>query len=210
MFKKFTKFFLNLYIISCLSYSTALTHSEAYFSPDEHLSDKLIQLINDTKHKIHAAIYMLTDKQIAQALIDANKRGVNVEIIVDRATMDFEYGKGKFLKDNGIEISVYTLPSNNGKSNNFSPIMHNKFAIFDDKIWTGSFNWTQKANRKNQENVIITTNKKVYAKFEKQFEILKNRSTLYHARKSHQKNGDESPWENLWEKFKKVLTSAPA
>ncbi len=78
----------------------------------------MIQLINSTKHKLHAAVYMLTDKQISQALIDAKKRGVDVKIVVDRATMDFEYGKGRFLKDSDIEIYVYS-PKNKNKSQIF-------------------------------------------------------------------------------------------
>jgi phosphatidylserine/phosphatidylglycerophosphate/cardiolipin synthase-like enzyme len=184
-----------------------LTHSEAYFSPDEHPTDKLIQLINNTQHKLHAAIYMLTDKQIAQALIDAKKRGVDVKIIVDQATMDFEYGKGKFLKNSDIEIYIYSPKSKTRSSNKRLPIMHHKFAILDDKIWTGSFNWTKSANQRNQENVIITTNKKVYAKFEKQFEILKNRTVELQSRKNNQE--ESSSIENLWEIFKKIFILNP-
>lgn len=208
MFKQFIKCFLKIHILVCLTHFAVSAHSEAYFSPDDHPADKLIQLINNTKHKLHAAVYMLTDKEIAKALISAKTRGVDVKIIVDRASVDFEYGKGNFLKDSGIEVYVYSPQSKNGKNNKFLPIMHNKFAIFDDKIWTGSFNWTRSANQKNQENVIITTNKKVYAKFEKQFEILKDRTSLLHStRKSPKK--EESSFEDFWETLKKIFLPNP-
>lgn len=208
MCKQFIKCFSILYTLSCLLYFSILAHSEVYFSPDEHVTDKLIQLINNTKRKLHAAVYMLTDKQVAQALIDAKNRGVDIKIIVDQATMDFEYGKGKLLKSSGIEVYVYPPKFKHKKSNKFVPIMHNKFVIFDDKIWTGSFNWTKSANQKNQENVIITTNKKVYAKFEKHFEILKSRAVLLNTRKFSQK--EEFSLGDMWEKFKNIFISSPA
>jgi phosphatidylserine/phosphatidylglycerophosphate/cardiolipin synthase-like enzyme len=53
--------------------------------------------------------------------------------------------------------------------------MHNKFALLDNKTWTGSFNWTWSANIKNQENVIFTDELEVCKKYEKYFEILKKR-----------------------------------
>jgi phosphatidylserine/phosphatidylglycerophosphate/cardiolipin synthase-like enzyme len=52
--------------------------------------------------------------------------------------------------------------------------MHNKFAIIDQKVWTGSFNWTHSANHKNHENVVIIGGEdSIRLKFLKQFDALK-------------------------------------
>lgn len=179
--------------------------SEVFFSPDDNPTKRLIEVINSTRKRIYAAVYMLTDKQIATALIDAKKRGVDVKIIVDKATADYEYGKSKVLQDAGIDVYVFSDDSKNKK---FGALMHNKFAILDEKIWTGSFNWTKSANQKNQENVILTTNKNVYQKFETHFEILKKRCHLTKNSKRTQKNKNFSE-KTFWEKLKELILEFP-
>jgi phosphatidylserine/phosphatidylglycerophosphate/cardiolipin synthase-like enzyme len=206
---------LSILILACyLPYFSVKTHSEAYFSPDDHITDRLIQVINGSKRKIYAAIYMFTDKFIAQALIDAKKRGVDVKMIVDNATMDYEYGKATLLKENGIDVYVFSTQDKNARYG--IPIMHNKFALIDSQLLTGSFNWTKSADKKNQENIIITTNKNVYARFEKQFEVLKNRAVAIKLCKNagKQKNMSDDKRDNkynseessIWDAIKEFFT----
>jgi phosphatidylserine/phosphatidylglycerophosphate/cardiolipin synthase-like enzyme len=45
-----------------------------------------------------------------------------------------------------------------------SAIMHNKYVVVDDIFWSGSFNFTNRANFANQENAMVTTNKDVVQK----------------------------------------------
>ena len=205
MRNQFVKRFLSLALLFCLIGFSIGAHSEAFFSPDDHPSTRLIQIINSTKRRIYAAVYMLTDKQIAQALVDARKRGVDVKIIVDPASVDYEYGKGKFLKENGIDVYVFSTQKKDKKGWNNSPLMHNKFALLDNQLWTGSFNWTKSANQRNQENVILTTNKKVYSRFEKQFEILRGRATSlrsYRSNTNHKNLSNQGFWDQLRELFR--------
>ena len=79
------------------------------------------------------------------------------------------------LREKGISLFIYNdskIPLTRFFAN--GPIMHHKFAIFDDaKLWTGSFNWTASANRCNQENVIITTERSVCLQFKNCFDQLK-------------------------------------
>jgi phosphatidylserine/phosphatidylglycerophosphate/cardiolipin synthase-like enzyme len=53
--------------------------------------------------------------------------------------------------------------------------MHNKFALIDGKVWTGSFNWTKSGDQYNQENVVLIDDPEVHDKFAIQFESLKSR-----------------------------------
>jgi phosphatidylserine/phosphatidylglycerophosphate/cardiolipin synthase-like enzyme len=69
--------------------------------------------------------------------------------------------------------------------------MHNKFAILDDCLWTGSFNWTRSANTKNQENVVIIYDVEVCEKFEKQFLILQKRCFPYKLTSREKNNQKE-------------------
>jgi phosphatidylserine/phosphatidylglycerophosphate/cardiolipin synthase-like enzyme len=214
MCEQIVKRLLVLILVSWVFCLTLHAHSEAYFSPDDRPAERLINLINGTKRKIYGAVYMFTDALIAQALINAKKRGVDVRIIVDNATMDYEYGKGTLLKDNGIDVYVFTPQGKKGKFG--MPLMHNKFALLDNQLWTGSFNWTKSANQKNQENVILTTNKKVYAKFEKQFEILKGRATVAQSYRSGNKQSSrpsnkrmEREADSFWDRLKDLFSIPP-
>lgn len=176
-----------------LAVSYIAAYTEVLFSPVDKPTKRLLELINASRHRIHAAVYMITDKIIAEALIEAKvKRGVDVQIITDKITYESIFGKGKLLREKGISLFIYNgdkVPATRIFGN--GPIMHHKFALFDDtKLWTGSFNWTASANRCNQENVVITDERAVCTKFKNCFDQLK---TLCQTRSFELKKGIEAP-----------------
>ena len=155
--------------------------SEVYFTPRDDIKAQLIQLIKDERTSIHAAMYMMTDKSIAQALIEAYVRGVKIYMILDQISMGEKYGKGLFLKDNGIIVAVHHAQSLNLYC---MPIMHHKFFIFGfnsrmqkSLAWTGSFNCTASASRLHDENVIVSDDAKVIAQYKECFKSLLFRLT---------------------------------
>ncbi len=169
--------------------------TEVFFAPDDRPATRLVELIDGAHQKIYAAIYMITDKQIAQALIRARKRGVAVQIIVDTSSMVGSYGKGQQLKAGNIDLYVF-----GGSHHSFrQPLMHNKFAIIDNKVWTGSFNWTKSANDRNQENVILTDNADVCLRFERHFQRLKERCHHYAScPQPSQEKQSTTWWQDFW------------
>lgn len=171
----YKRFSFSLILLLAVNSLPSLTGKDiVYFSPDDHPSEKLIALINHAQHKIYAAVYMITDKNITHALINAKKRGVDVKVIMDRASFESSWGKGKYLKEHHVDLFVFGLGSK-PKTKFPSALMHNKFALIDDQLWNGSFNWTRNANKNNQENVILTDNTHMYEKFKKHFDVLKER-----------------------------------
>ena len=168
----FSKYVLILYL--SIVPNILLSKSFVFFSPNDNVSSKLIECIKSTKHKIHAAVYMLTDKRVANALIAAHDRGVDVQLVTDSSCLENEFGKVDLLKENGVEVFVFKSHSNKDKYSN--QLMHNKFALLDNKLWTGSYNWTVSADKKNHENVIYTDDIDIYKRYEKQFQLLKEKS----------------------------------
>jgi phosphatidylserine/phosphatidylglycerophosphate/cardiolipin synthase-like enzyme len=173
------KKFLKIIPIFCILFFTFAyiisQEPEAYFSPQDNIEKKLIERINKTHKRVYAAIYMLTDKEIAQSLVNAKERGVDVQIITDQSCSECEFGKMKLLKDHGISVFVFKA---SGKKNKYqNELMHNKFALLDNQLCTGSFNWTISANRRNRENIIFEDNESLIKKFEKKFEELKKDCT---------------------------------
>lgn len=196
---------LKLLMICCF-FGSILGKTEVFFSPDDHPTDKLLSLIQQANTKIYAAVYMITDKNIADALINAKKRGVDVKVIVDASSVDSSFGKGILLKKNNIDVFVYRSGvKKTATKMRFNPIMHHKFALIDNRLWTGSFNWTKAANFKNQENVIITDNKKTYGKFEAHFQVLKKRCDHYGVATPVE---PEPAWKTYWAYIKEKSLEA--
>lgn len=144
-----------------------------YFTPRDDLRAHLIKLIQEERSSIDCAVYMFTEKTIAQALIDAYLRGVKIRVVLDQVSMGEKYGKGLMLRNNGLDVFVYAAPSFNPFS---APIMHHKFFIFGHNVrlqrsiaWTGSYNCTASASRLHQENVIVTDDPTVIAEYKECF-----------------------------------------
>lgn len=141
---------------------------KAYFE-DIHI--EIIQHIEMAKSDIKICVAWFTDFDIYSKLVDKLKKGVNIEVILanhkfnKESRVDFK----EFLKRNGKVSYVGTL--NDGSQDSF---MHNKFCIIDRNIIiTGSYNWSFKA-RKNDENILVIKNDKLLTKqFENKFSELK-------------------------------------
>ena len=150
---------------------------QVFFSPDDDLQSLLIKLIDAEQHSIRLAIFSFTDGQIAQALLQAKARGIDIEIITDISSLRDKFNKIDLLRKNGVTVHVYN-PANLTIYNN---IMHNKFVIFGKNVngkslvWTGSFNFTKSAKIYNQENVVILDSIHLIARYNKQFSVLKER-----------------------------------
>jgi phosphatidylserine/phosphatidylglycerophosphate/cardiolipin synthase-like enzyme len=164
-----------------------------YFSPEDCLEKRLIQLIDEENKSIHLAIYCMTHREIGEALIRAKKRGVDVQVIVDKYSVKMRAPLAKMV-DGGISICVWDSKNASGKKNERA-LMHNKFCVFgDESVWTGSFNFTYSASRLHQENAVVLRNREMASEFKKQFNNIKMRGCLpfssyitYHAYKPSKK-----------------------
>lgn len=117
-----------------------------YFSPSTLCEQNLIDLINNSKQRIDAAVYAINNDDIVEALKKAHKRGVKIRILTDRLQASNKNSKVRELYNYGINIRVHSKHK----------IEHNKFAVFDNlSAVSGSYNWTNPASEKNSENCIF-------------------------------------------------------
>jgi len=149
---------------------------EVYFTDPQNVNDpetlrgsipeKLIAYIDQAQRTIHVAAFEFNLTPVAEALIAAHKRGVEVQWVTDDENgldADWEEGHGQFamLEDAGIEV----------KDDGRSALMHNKFWVFDDQmVWTGSTNITQNGNFRNNNNVLIMHSPEIATMFEREFQ----------------------------------------
>lgn len=154
---------------------------ELYFSPQDKVDARLIALIETEKEDIRAAVYCLTHRGVIKALMDARKRGVNVELVVDPYTIKARCPL-KRMAQAGISIYIWdpkpltigAVVKEKDKEKPRKPLMHNKFCIFGQKtVWTGSFNFTSEASKSNQENVVVLRDQAAARKYLGEFERVK-------------------------------------
>lgn len=83
----------------------------------------VVSAINDARSSILVAAYSFTSKPIAQALINAQKRGVKVAVVLDKSNRTAKYSAATFLANMRVPVRI----------NAAYAIMHNKFMILDGK-----------------------------------------------------------------------------
>jgi phosphatidylserine/phosphatidylglycerophosphate/cardiolipin synthase-like enzyme len=153
---------------------------EVYFTDPTHVNNpddwqgsiegRLIDKINAAQKSIHIASFEFDLTPVAEALIAAKQRGVDVRWVTDNENgidADSEPGRGQFkmLQDAGIEVRADTR----------SALMHNKFWIFDgETAWTGSTNITKSGVFQQNNNTIVIQSPEVAAIYEREFEEMWN------------------------------------
>jgi phosphatidylserine/phosphatidylglycerophosphate/cardiolipin synthase-like enzyme len=138
------------------------THAPAYdvyFSPKGGCADAVIYWIGRANQSVHVLMYIFSLDSIADALISAHKRGVEVMVVLDKSQ---SYSQFASLKAAGIEVRNDT---------NWEGILHDKIAIIDNTIvLTGSFNWTGTAENSNNENLIVVYSVHIALRYESEFQ----------------------------------------
>jgi phosphatidylserine/phosphatidylglycerophosphate/cardiolipin synthase-like enzyme len=119
---------------------------EVFFSPKGGCTDAIVVEIEAAKKTILMQAYSFTSKEIAEALVAAHNRGVDVRAILDSDQETDPNSRADFLLHSGVP----TL------SDDEHAIAHNKVMVIDDAtVITGSFNFTKSAETSNAENLLI-------------------------------------------------------
>lgn len=119
---------------------------EVCFTPGNDCQSKIVRAINAAKRDIYVMTYSFTAKPIAEALVEAHKRGVQVLVLADDGQRERERTQLSFLTTQNVPITFDKTVA----------ISHNKVMIIDGKtVVTGSYNWTNAAQYRNAENVLF-------------------------------------------------------
>ena len=144
------------------------------FSPRGSIKDAIIKNIISSRESIDVTAFTFTAGDIAEALYQAKEHGVAIRVIIDQAQDVKLYPVIEFLKEEGFNLQF--LKGNIGGS------MNNAFAIFDDKLLvTGSYAWTEYAEKFNYENAIFIDEPDVVESYKKEFESLYDKSVVQGA-----------------------------
>ena len=120
--------------------------AQVYFSPRGGAQEAVVRAIQEARESVFVQAYSFTSAPIAKALVDAHKRGVAVETVLDKSQRTEKYSGATFLANAGIPVWIDAAHA----------IAHNKVMVIDQRrVITGSFNFTKAAEEKNAENLLI-------------------------------------------------------
>ena len=129
------------------------------------IKQRIISEITKATDNVYVAVAWFTDRDIANAIINAKNRNVVVDIILSSNANNEEVTR--MLK--GANISVHAFDTGDTRG-----LMHHKFCLFDNKISiNGSFNFSYNASKNNVENIVVSDDTSLYAQFLTEFEQLK-------------------------------------
>ncbi len=134
---------------------------ENYFCPFncDYGFNRLLNILNKSNKSIYIAGFVMTNKQLANILINKAKQGLNISVIVETRMAHIKGSQVQRLIRNNISVFL-------DKNKN---TMHHKFIIIDDKIIEfGSFNFSNNALY-NNEDFIILFNKQIAEVFYHEF-----------------------------------------
>lgn len=139
--------------------------AQVYFSRSDPVATIVAREIGAARTSIHVLMYSFTDRTLADALVAAAARGVDVRLVFDR-TQGYERNSlsDELIARLGPKRVVYRTGKGRG-------VMHQKLAIFDGlTVVLGSYNWTNNARLNNWENLIVLRDAAVAAECQTEFQ----------------------------------------
>jgi phosphatidylserine/phosphatidylglycerophosphate/cardiolipin synthase-like enzyme len=123
-----------------------MASTSVFFSPKGGCLEAIVKELKAARREILVQAYSFTSEPLTMALIDAKKRGVHVEVLLDHSNEKEKYSDLHLFLEHGLPPLI--------DANH--PIAHNKVMIIDRKtIVTGSYNFTNQAEHENAENMLI-------------------------------------------------------
>lgn len=129
---------------------------EIFYSPKGGCEDAIVNMLRAAKQTIFVQAYSFTSKPIVSALVAAAKRGVKVQLILDRSNLTQKSSEADEAAFAGLKVKIDAKHE----------IAHNKIMIVDgESVITGSFNFSRNAEENNAENLVILRSKDVAARY---------------------------------------------
>ena len=142
---------------------------DATFCPPS-CPEKLAQLIDRAELSIDMTVYGVTDTTVADALVRAESRNVEVTVIYDYSMYRNYSRKQRSKIDQFNGVGIRTLPFK-GRS-----AFHHKTIILDDRtVWTGSLNI--KAMRRLYDNYVLISKPSIVERYREWFAFLEQGPT---------------------------------
>lgn len=148
---------------------------QAFFPRSDDVRPLICSLIDAEAKRIDVQAFHFTDKDIAESLLKAYYRGVEICMIVDIGALG-RFNKVLRLSNEGVAVYVYPK---DGVATGYS-LMHNKIMLLHSLscVITGSMNFTMAGIEKNHENLLVIQDEYIFEHYVYQFNQLLSLTTI--------------------------------
>jgi phosphatidylserine/phosphatidylglycerophosphate/cardiolipin synthase-like enzyme len=138
------------------------TPIDVYFSPDDGVQASFVDLVNNAQQSIYFMAFSFTADEIGEAVRARADEGVTVAGVMETEQVNSNIGT-EFDPFNQARLEVLR-DGNEGQ-------MHHKVMIIDENtVILGSYNFTNSAEIKNDETLIVIYNEEIAAQFMAEFQ----------------------------------------
>lgn len=137
---------------------------ENYFSPEDHVADALVRLVQSARQSVVFAAFSFTSDPLADAMLERAAEGISISGVFEGEQYYSNQGtEFDRLQTAGLDVFLDDNPHS----------MHHKFLVVDGQVVaTGSYNFSRSAEERNDENVLVIHDAGIAAQYLQEFERL--------------------------------------
>lgn len=134
---------------------------ETLFAPQDKVAERIVARVREARSSIIFMAFQFTSDPIGDAMIERARSGVKVAGVVERTGSETQFAEFRKLQAAGIEVYQDGNPY----------IMHHKVIVIDGRIvLLGSYNFSENADRNNDENLLIIEDTGLAQRFLEEFD----------------------------------------
>lgn len=133
--------------------------NEAHF---QDIQNRIITALENARVSIRVVLAWFTNDNLFNKLLEKHNQGIDVKIVIYDDGVNGKYG-----------VDLSQLPHTKIKRATRGGLMHDKFCVIDNQIViTGSYNWTNNAETRNDENVTVLNDPEQATKYSEEYRRL--------------------------------------
>lgn len=137
------------------------TPVQVLFSAEDRALENLVAVVNDAQFNIRFLAFSFTADDLAQAMINRARAGVDVQGVYEK------FGSASIYSD----LKIFWCAGIPARQDGNGSLMHDKVIIIDNStVITGSLNFTAGADGENEENVLIIDNPEIAALYLQEYQ----------------------------------------
>lgn len=138
------------------------TEIETWFSPDDGVQARVVEIVNTAQESIYFMAFSFTADPIGEAIRARAESGVTVAGVMDAEQVN---------SNAGTEFDLFRLAGLDVYRDGIEGQMHHKIIIIDESIVIfGSYNFTNAAEVRNDEALLVIYNEQIAAQFIAEFQ----------------------------------------
>jgi phosphatidylserine/phosphatidylglycerophosphate/cardiolipin synthase-like enzyme len=149
------------------------TQVDVMFSPDDIVVDRLSKLLGEAEQSIYFLAYSFGSNDLGNVIREKASQGIAVGGVLESDQVTSEQANPNQVdelnrfRQAGVDIRLDGQPE----------VMNHKIMIIDGRIVImGSYDFTNRAENENDENVLIIYNEKIAEKFMEEFQRVQSRA----------------------------------